>query len=277
VISTTSRRFRMATGMMWAAAAFAAFFSISAIGCAATRGGSPPATVGGHALAGTWKATLPAASSGGRTLTLALNPDMTARLTTNFQNSEPTLVDVGTWRANGQGLAEVTLRREGQNAAPTTMSFRGDATSLMAVDYDRTQWGTSGLTFMRTAALQTATVGGDRNPAGLAGSGWQWQSFQSPTENLTVSDPEKYTLDFGDDGNVSILAVCNRAGGPVRLGDGTISINLMRQTRMACPPGSLDGRYTALLTRVVTWSLVNGQLVMEIPAESSVLRFRRVK
>lgn len=232
---------------------------------------------GGHALAGTWQATLPAASSPGRTVTLALNPDMTARMTTDFQNAQPAIVDVGTWQANGQGMAEVTLRREGQNLAPSTMTFRGDATSLRAVDFDQSVWGSSGLTFMRTGGAMGATVGGDRNPVGLVGSGWQWQSFQSPTENLTVKDPENYTLEFGDDGNVAILAACNRGGGPVKLGDGTISINMMRLTRMACPPGSLDARYTALLTRVATWSLVNGQLVMEIPSESSVLRFRRMK
>ncbi len=232
---------------------------------------------GGHSLAGTWQATLPAASSPGRTMTLALNPDMTARMTTDYQNAQPSLVDVGTWQANGQGLAEVTLRREGQNSAPATMTFKGDAASLTAVDYDKSVWGSAGMTFMRTGGSMSPIVGGDRNPAGLAGSGWQWQSFQSPSENIKVSDPEKYTLEFGDDGNVNILAACNRGGGPVRLGDGTISINVMRLTRMACPPGSLDGRYTTLLTRVATWSLVNGELVMEIPAESSVLRFRRFK
>ena len=273
----TGRRFQMATKLGFSFAALALIYTIAATGCASSRDAAQPSTAGGHALAGTWKATLPAASSAGRTVTLALNPDMTARMTTDYQNAGPPLVDVGTWRANGQGMAEVTLRREGQNSAPINMTFKGDAASLTAVDYDKTMWGTAGLTFQRTGGSTGAIVGGDRNPTGLIGSGWQWQSYQSPTENLTVKDPEKYTLEFGDGTNVDILADCNRGGGPVRLGDGTISINMIRQTRMACPPGSLDARYTSLLTRVATWSLVNGQLVMEIPAESSVLRFRRFK
>lgn len=277
MMSMTGRRFRMATKMACAFAALALVYTIAATGCASSRDAAQPSTAGGHTLTGTWTVTLPAASSPGRTVTLALNPDMTARMTTDYQNAEPPLVDVGTWRANGQGMAEVTLRREGQNSAPINMTFKGDATSLTAVDYDKAAWGSAGLTFMRTGGSVPVTVGGDRNPAGLIGSGWQWQSFQSPTENLTVKDPEKYTLEFGDGTNVDILADCNRSGGPVRLGDGTISINLIRQTRMACPPGSFDARYTSMLTRVATWSLANGQLVMEIPAESSVLRFRRFK
>ncbi|HEX7880150.1 MAG TPA: META domain-containing protein [Candidatus Eisenbacteria bacterium] len=246
-------------------------------GCNQKQGTSAETTTGGHALAGSWQATLPAASSPGRTITLMLNPDMTARMTTEYQNGEPPIVAMGTWRPNGREMAEVTLKREGHNAAPTTMSFRADANSLTAVDFDKDMWGSAGLKLTRTGGPGGATVGGDRNPAGLAGSGWEWTNFSSPTENLSVPDPVKYTLEFAEDGNVAILAACNRGGGPVKLGDGTISINLLRLTRMACPPGSLDARYTSLLTRVATWSLVNGQLVMEIPAESSVLRFRRVK
>ena len=246
-------------------------------GCNKKQSTSAETTTGGHALAGSWQATLPAASSPGRTVTLMLNPDMTARMTTDYQNGDPSIVATGTWRPDGREMAEVTLKREGHNSAPSTMSFRADATSLTAVDYDKEVWGSSGLRLTRTGGPTGATTGGDRDPVRLAGSGWEWTNFTSPTENLSVPDPVKYTLEFADDGNVAILAACNRGGGPVKVGEGTISINILRLTRMACPPGSLDARYTGLLTRVATWSLVNGQLVMEIPAESSVLRFRRVK
>jgi heat shock protein HslJ/predicted small secreted protein len=247
-------------------------------GCNQKQGMSADTTTGGHALAGSWQATLPAASSPGRTITLLLNPDMTARMTTDYQNAEPMVVEGGTWRPDGSSGVEVTVRREGHNAAPSTMRFRSEGSALVAVDYDKAMWGSAGLRFTRTGGPTGATAGGDRDPARLAGSGWEWTSFTSPTENLSVPDPVKYTLDFNDDGNVAILAACNRGGGPVKVGpDGTISINLLRLTRMGCPPGSLDARYTSLLTRVATWSLVNGQLVMEIPAESSVLRFRRIK
>jgi heat shock protein HslJ len=246
-------------------------------GCSQKQGTTAETTTGGHALAGNWQATLPAGSSPGRTITLLLNPDMTARMTTDYQNGEPSVVASGTWRPDGREMAEVTLKRDGHNAPPSTMKFKADAGSLTAVDYDPSVWGSAGLRLTRTGGATGATAGGDRDPARLTGSGWEWTHFTSPTENLAVPDPVQYTLEFQEDGNVSILAACNRGGGPVKVGDGTISINVLRLTRMACPPGSLDSRYTGLLTRVATWSLVNGQLVMEIPSESSVLRFRRVK
>ena len=272
----TFRHTRRSTATLVALFAFAVVLPFA--GCSSSS--RPPATaettVGSHPLAGTWQADLPAASSPGRTVMLTLNPDMTARMTTDYKNGEPSILESGTWQPSGSEV-RVTLRRDGHNASPSTTSFRADGGTLTAFDFDRERWGSSGLKLTRTGGPTGATVGGDRDPARLNGSGWGWTQFRSPTESFTVPDPGKYTLDFPGDGNVAILADCNRGGGPVKVGQGTISVNLLRLTRMACPPGSLDARYTSLLTRVATWSVVDGQLVMEIPAESSVLTFRRLK
>ena len=46
---------------------------------------------------------------------------------------------------------------------------------------------------------------------------------------------------------------------------------------MACPPGSLDGRYLADLARVTTFFVEGGTLYLELPMDSGTMRFGRGK
>ena len=91
---------------------------------------------------------LPAASSPGRDVTLVLNRDGSAELSTDYLNAEAPNVETGTWGDNGDGTATVTLtgRADGRvYEAPTVFTFELVNGELIAVDYDVSLYGSEGL------------------------------------------------------------------------------------------------------------------------------------
>ena len=67
-------------------------------------------------------------------------------------------------------------------------------------------------------ALLTACGGSNE----IVGTTWQWEAFQDTADinNVTVSDPENYTLTLNKDGTASIKADCNQVSWTYEL-DGT--------------------------------------------------------
>lgn len=57
--------------------------------------------------------------------------------------------------------------------------------------------------------------------------------------------------------------------------DHRISIGPISATRMMCPEGSLDTRFVNALEQVAIYSLWEGDLLLEAPADSGTLRLRR--
>jgi para-nitrobenzyl esterase len=105
---------------------------------------------------------------------------------------------------------------------------------------------------------------------------WEWVGFTTPVEQLTVDASERYTIEFDRDGFAAIQADCNRGQANYFLpADGQIAIHGIALTRAACPPGSLSQRYVSLLELVRTYFMLEGDLLLELPADSGTLRFRR--
>jgi heat shock protein HslJ len=253
-------------------------------GCATTRKSTSWDTATGvaHPLAGEWRAQLPAASSPGRTVTLALGADFTATLTRDDQNGEAPIVEQGSWKPFGSLEAELIVRRGGASGAPTTMRFRRDGEVLRAIDYDRNAWGEAGLALNRVgggAAGSGGVAGGVGGGATmeLSGTLWQWTEFVSPMERLTIDDPSRYTIEFGPDGRVACRVDCNRANGPYKVIGRELSVNLLAMTRAFCGANSHGDKYASYLSRVATWFVRDGQLYMEMPVDSGTLRFTRVR
>ncbi|MCC4769434.1 META domain-containing protein [Methanosarcina sp. DH2] len=94
---------------------------------------------------------------------------------------------------------------------------------------------------------------------------WQWASFQdsdSPETQITVPDPENYTLAFFDDGTYYIKADCNSGSGTYVLEGNNLTLGPVTITLMACGPESMDGEYLSLLPTVEAVALEDGQLVL---------------
>jgi heat shock protein HslJ len=106
---------------------------------------------------------------------------------------------------------------------------------------------------------------------------WHWEATVTPVEKIEVPAPERYTLELEPGGAALLRADCNRGRGSYEIGDGQIKLGPIATTRMACPPGSLDGRYLADLARVTTFFVEGGTLYLELPMDSGTMRFGRGK
>ena len=94
---------------------------------------------------------------------------------------------------------------------------------------------------------------------------WQWASFQdsdSPETQITVPDPENYTLALFADGTYYIKADCNSGSGTYTLDGNNLTLGPTTITLMACGPESMDGEYLSLLPTVEATALENGQFVL---------------
>jgi para-nitrobenzyl esterase len=111
-------------------------------------------------------------------------------------------------------------------------------------------------------------------PPELRGTSWRWVGFTSPAETLTIAEPERYTLAFVEGDRVALRADCNRGSSSVTSSSpGVLGVGPMAMTRAMCPPGSLSDRFARDVSRVVRYSIRGGELHLELPTDSGVLRF----
>lgn len=113
-------------------------------------------------------------------------------------------------------------------------------------------------------------------PSSVVDVSWQWVSFTTPVEQITVDAPERYTIRFQRDGRVALKADCNRGTTGYSVGaDRHIVFRPIALTRAMCPPGSLSDRFAREVGRATSYFLKGGELFLELPADSGTLRFRR--
>jgi heat shock protein HslJ len=109
-------------------------------------------------------------------------------------------------------------------------------------------------------------------PDELAGTTWRWVHLSSPTEDISVSEPEHYTLTFNATGLIKLRADCNHgAGGAVFPGPGLIQVNALALTHKMCPEGTLSALFSSDVMQAVGWYLRDGQLCLELRADAGVL------
>lgn len=112
-------------------------------------------------------AELPSASSPGRVITLALDGEGGATMSTDFMNGEDPVVEVGSYVQDGDQLSlTLTGRTARSYETPVEIVFTEQADgSLEATEYDLSLFGSEGLTLLRaeptgdTAAAGASTTG----------------------------------------------------------------------------------------------------------------------
>ncbi len=133
-----------------------------------------------------------------------------------------------------------------------------------------------GLLMSACAASQSAPGAYKTNSRIILEKTWQWESTLSFVEKIAVPNPERYTILLTADGKAKIRFDCNRGGGDYKISDGKLSFGPLLSTRMACPPGSLDGPFIRDLQRVASFFIENGNLYLELPFDSGTMKFRSV-
>ncbi len=94
---------------------------------------------------------------------------------------------------------------------------------------------------------------------------WQWTKLvDGDGTELTVPTPARYTLTFAGDGSLSIVADCNTGGGSYRRQGTNLTIGPLATTLIACPPDSLDSRFTLALQQVTAYTLTDGELILRL-------------
>ena len=101
--------------------------------------------------------------------------------------------------------------------------------------------------------------------AALLGQVWQWQETTLADGSVVkVGAPQRYTVQFMDDGIVIGRADCNRAGGIYSVADGALKLKVGVLTRAACPPGSLSTQFVQALNSAATYRFDGDNLVIEL-------------
>jgi heat shock protein HslJ len=136
----------------------------------------------------------------------------------------------------------------------------------------------TGLVALAGCSAVPSGQGGDRvrTPEAAVGQ-WQWEATVTPVEQIGTANPDRYTLELQPGGSALVRADCNRGRGRYEIGEGRIKFGAIAVTRMACPPGSLDGRYLKDLARATTFFVDGGKLFLELPVDSGTMRFARAK
>jgi heat shock protein HslJ len=136
------------------------------------------------------------------------------------------------------------------------------------------------------AVALTASGCGSRTPVELTGTTWQLMSMQStaPGEqpSITIADPSKYTVTFGDDGKAGFRVDCNRGNSTWKIeaadpDSGGMTFGPIALTRMACPKPSHDAQVAAALGRVRTYLISGGKLNMSLEADSGIMHWQQLR
>ena len=98
---------------------------------------------------GRYESDLPAADSPGRHLELLLADSGLARLSQNYHNAKPKIIQEGLWQPSGPSGAEVYLVWQESRAHYEHLLFTSSALGLQAVHYDKQIWGDEGLDLKR--------------------------------------------------------------------------------------------------------------------------------
>ena len=105
---------------------------------------------------------------------------------------------------------------------------------------------------------------------------WHWERFEDTrgsSWDIAVADPQKYTLRLLPDGTFQVKADCNTGSGAYTLAHSSITLELDRLTRAACPPESLSNTFLTRLGEVVTYVLHEGKLVLNLKIDGGNLVF----
>jgi heat shock protein HslJ len=108
----------------------------------------------------------------------------------------------------------------------------------------------------------------------IVGPAWTWQRTQLADGKLvTPAAPDRYTVAFQGGGRVNLRADCNRGSGAYEVNGNAMKLAAATLTKMGCPPGSQDTEFVAELARVVSYGIVDNELVLTL-ADGSTMRFR---
>ena len=134
--------------------------------------------------------------------------------------------------------------------------------------------GLRGIAILLVVLIVSLTARGAER-ASLDGTAWRLVKITSMDDKtFAPDDPEKYTLTFKPGGALAVQADCNSGHGKwVREGPSGLRLGPLTMTQMACPPGSLAGRFVGNLDYVRSFVQKNGHIFLATMADGAILEF----
>ncbi|HIP71328.1 MAG TPA: META domain-containing protein [Anaerolineae bacterium] len=129
------------------------------------------------------------------------------------------------------------------------------------------------------AATEPVVLGEEHMPeaaaADITNIVWQWTEFQDTAgkNDITVDNPENYTVTFLADNQVSIKADCNMVNGSYTLDGSSLTIQLGPSTMAFCGEESLDQQFLGKLGFVAAYVMDGDNLVMNLQADAGNMIF----
>jgi len=112
-------------------------------------------------------------------------------------------------------------------------------------------WGLA-LCIITLAACDDET--GPSEVTTLVGS-WQLESIERDDGTVaTIADPASYTATFSAEGDLAVVADCNRCNGGYTVDGTNVQISTLACTRAFCGPDSFFDEYTMALDSATTFS-----------------------
>jgi len=124
-------------------------------------------------------------------------------------------------------------------------------------------------------SLAFAACGGGKTE--VVGTTWQWQAFQDTAgiNDVSVPNPENYTLTLNEDGTASIKADCNQVIWSYELNESQLTFDTMGPSTLAmCPEGSLDQLFLERMGNTVSFVIEDGKLYLNLFADAGNLEFQ---
>jgi heat shock protein HslJ len=119
----------------------------------------------------------------------------------------------------------------------------------------------------------------DPSPANadLAGTSWRLVEFRGGDDSRIVADdPNRYTLDFREDGSLFARVDCNRGRTTWKASGPQLDLGPLALTRMACPPTALYDSFVRQWPYITSYVMKDDHLFLALMADGGIYEFEPV-
>jgi heat shock protein HslJ len=127
---------------------------------------------------------------------------------------------------------------------------------------------------MEAALAALDELSAQLDAAQLSSTTWQWMLLVGGSQQqMTIENPEDYTVTFSEDGAMAIVADCNQANASYTEDAGSLTIEVGPMTMAACPPGSHSDQFVELLGSAAGYFVRSGTLYIELVDDGGTMLF----
>jgi heat shock protein HslJ len=124
------------------------------------------------------------------------------------------------------------------------------------------------------SALFVSCAEGVNEPSDLMGGTWKLRSMEPVGgPSFTPENPDLFTVDFGSNGQISVVADCNSCGGSYTVEDGTVAVSELVCTLIGCSGGTAGQQFATLVEGRASADVDGDELILE--SSEGTLRLRR--